>query len=451
MLHMHQQTFFAVFGGYFLVGMLLLLVTCLYDNFKKYFNKDIAFMPLVVIPLVVIFLNLVNQANASYFVVMCTWALDYFMLPCFGILLLSFVEKNYVLDENVSIFEKFMKEKSKNSFIFWSLVLCVAVSSESFRFIFLGTVFFLFVVDYFIRKQKINIKNFSVFYFILIFLNTAVMFSAPYRENGHNMMYYGFHYVLHNNFIPDYFKYVLLGNFASIFVIFSLIFLIRFFVSEKEKDNFCIFITTVVFVNLLFNIILAFVWQPSLPTFNFLHRGLMLNTKTTFLYCSLSCLGFFAAHCKNKKYIFGTIIVFITSYMIGINKSVFNFQGQYEMQNEFKKEYYVMEKYFTLYGKYHHEYLMKCNEGNSTGKGILNANAFHNIDADKNFANYKFIYVTQNCNSKEACLENMIQMAKDRANIDFTVEELAHPDFKKLYLLEQNEITKEEFLFGKQI
>lgn len=453
MLHMHQQTFFAVFGGYFLVGMLLLLVTCLYDNFKKYFNKDIAFMPLTVIPLVVIFLNLVNQANASYFVVMCTWALDYFMLPCFGVLLLSFVEKNYVLDENVSIFEKFMKEKSKNSFIFWSLVLCVAVSSESFRFIFLGTIFFIFVIDYFFRKQKIDVKNFSIFYLILVVLNTAVMFSAPYRENGDRMMENGLNYCLENNFIPAYIKYVVVENFPSILMTFLLLFLIYFLFcgNQKSRKNLCIFIVTVMSVNLLFNAVLAFVWQPSFPTFQFLHYGLRLNTKTTFLYCALSCLGFFITNCKDKKIVFWITILFFISHFIGVSKSLFDFSRQYELQNKFKKEYYVIEKYFALYGKYHHEYLMKCKHGNGTGDGILNASTFHNIDADKNFANYKFIYVTQDCDSSDACLENMIKMAKDRANIDFTAEELAHPDFKKLYLLEQNEITKEEFLFGKQI
>lgn len=424
-LNMHPQVCLISVSSFLFFGIFFSLLLALSENFIKYFdNKNFLFLPvLFIFPLVLL---ITRNSELFWIFISSSWMLSYFFQPVFALLLLNRLEFYYV---NQIIPNK------KNISIIFTLMFFVAIGHEFFKFVFIFGAFLIFLVDFFVFKSKINLKKSWIFY-ISFTLLCLINFLLPEYQSFAKV------HVLNmevNNLLP-YFLH-LISDFKTFIIFKNLFFFLLLAVLfgavicciENEKNKrLLIYNLSVLFSSIIFFLTIFYVDFYEGRTI-FSHSGLRLLFSIMLINSICSLSGYIIKYIKKKAKInyLWLIILFVSVFAGVFSKGIIsNFKEELSGVKDFRKNMYVLEKVYLLNRKkdntiytYNFGYISVENYLLNTYKSNLSVNQI------------KIKPVCENSDDTIACRNNMLKIAKEKLNYNFSEEEIEKADFKTLYEL----------------
>ncbi len=348
-LKMHHQDYMSNYNIYLIFGIYITFILSLLGNFEKYFNKK-TFSAIAIFFIGAIAIILQYSSNGEgklWWFNHDIWFYGYIFNSVFPLFLFSRMEKYYVTEQT-----SFSKYQIISFIIF---VIVTAVGHEYYRVLVVATIPLVFFFNNLLCKNKIKFKNFSIFFISLLIVNSLLLINNFFqiwivdRARTLNECIEIF-----IPYIKDYYQTVITDNIVLyvMIIILSLILFISLKNSEQCK-KILIFSYSIIISILFFNLIIIFGKENY--EFSFNHPGVIFITRLMLFWIILSLSGYLLSKIQNIKYkiAFVSFLVILSISYCYYYKYCFNTETQSSYENNFRKQLYLVEKMFVVYGKDH--------------------------------------------------------------------------------------------------
>ena len=373
------------------------------------------------------------------------WSIAYIFLSIFGIALYNITEYYYV------------SEKKPPKFaiaIIAVLFLCVVVSHEYYKFLFLTIIPAVYFLHHFVFKIKITPKKFlkhTFIYGIITFISVLNNLTYSYmdwflqhinKDESIFSILFDKSFILH--YIQSFMDFLVIKNLSYILIITVVSVYIFYAVKDKKRNKrFLIFTYSSLFAAFLF-FIAGIISSESYDGFvNFVlsqHEGLRALFTFTLLTIFLSQTGYLIKYHPSgaRKYI--AVFGFAGLCLLNQNMFYIKIKDVHFFQKRVKINLYIAEKMFVLNKKINNNniYYSYNNSGMFNDHGIIYM--VHTYKSDYKPNEYSVYHVCLPEDELDVCKDKMIQTAFEKTGYKFTEEELQKLDFSSLYKLNENGI-----------
>lgn len=434
-LNMHPQEAIIISSKLILFPIFLVLLWIISNNLFKYCkNINPVLRGGGVLLSCYIIIYALYSVGANWFFYSCCWFLSYLFLPIFGVTLYNISEYCYVSQEKLS-------KKTITAIII--LMLCIAVSHEYFKFMFLVIAPLVYFLHLLLFRKFPSLKTFAkhlTLYSFIVFMFLLNNFSQEYRYwwDAHIQKDLSFNlskdYI--STFCAAYQKFVLSENLFYFLTFFLFVVIILLAVKDKEKNTrFLIFTSSTIIAALLFFVGGFFASQHYDYYVNWVlpeHLGLRCLLKITLITVIFSSFGYLMQYIK--KSITKQIIAFIIFSLLCIFLFWQNFYLDFfNFEKNMKINAYIIEKAFII---------NKKTKNNKIFYTYNNDNYLvYNIAVYKSDYKYEDFEIIPACKMGDnwtICRENMLKMIEKEFGYKFTEKELKELDFNSLFILNES-------------
>ena len=416
LLHMHHQDYMAQYNIWVILICYLFFLLSVQFHFEKYFKNKLLsiFSVFLIFPILLIFQSVSNGAAKLWWFNQDCWFYAAILLPIFPIMLYTKLEKDFVLNQNLS-----GKDYIK-SFI---LMFFTAFGHEFFRAVVLFSFPLIFIFNNIFLKKKIGCKSFLKSYISVIFIN-ALIFLNPvtlgWFANKKRTLQQCIEIFV--PYMKEYFQVVIMNN-IYLFVAIFVLSVTGFFISAKTEQfkKLLVVSYSVLLSVLMFNI--AIIFGKENFEFSFNHYTVLFFTKTTLFCIVLSLSGYIISLFKNiyGKIIFLVSLLFLSTCYILSNIDCFDTREEEKMEKLARQKRYLMEKMFYLYGKEN----KKIYVFNDPINYFFKYEFLYQYDNLKNIPKFKLVKI-------EDDIEVFKSLIKEKTGVTVTEEELEETKFSNI-------------------
>lgn len=437
-LDIHPQSFYLEYGWYAFFLMFYCFCFVLATNFAKYLK--IKFHYFLLFFLVILFCVAFCLRSSQFMFVLYndSWHLCYILNPIFALLLFQNLEKIYVTGKQFFISDNSKQDdtdsqKENNGTVsrlqkglLFVLLIFMGMNHELLRFVLLGGLFFSYILHKIFIKTKFNEKSF-ILYYLLTFCVCCFSFCLPTFANWYNASCPTKDLTMFLDAICAFIDVVLVPDFPWI-ISFIVLSIATFFLAGRSLQVKKLLITqfSAVISLLIFNYLI--IWASDCRLDICQHNGILFLTKIMFLYSLLSVLGFVFEHCypKLKKLLYVSFAIFFCYFVLC-------FAGDYSMDTNYalttadfnKKSMFVMEKFYSLYGK-EHNLIYAFYPDNITNEHVI---YYLGYWYGKNKKPYNLRFLCKWNEDKGSCMKKVQDEIYKKTNYVFSKGELLDTNF----------------------
>lgn len=419
LLNLHPQICVQLVTSKVFIGIFLIFLFALTNNFFKYQKTKLFYAP-VLLCVFIFVMSMYKKAGFLWSFSNVCWFWSYVFLPVSAIILFSYLEKYYVLQQ---------KPTKREWFSIISLVFLVAIGHEFFRFILLLGVFLALIFDKIFIKTDFSLKKFLLYFLSTTFLCSLTTLTFTYK-NWVESRVYTFSPSDLLPYLSQYFQNIIVNKFSIYFLLATLLILILFFVNNKKQNERLInYVVSFAISLFIFMFVIVFGKDTTDYANPLAHSGLQFLFVTTFLSLILSASGYLLAFndlsIKSKKTL--SIVLIFLGILCLADRHTFDFDEFQKYAQERREIMYIFEKTYLL-SKPHKVLYSPLNPSSFHAQYYLDDTYFNIQKPDL----MDTIVVCKPKDSFASCKDKFLAVAKKDLGYSFTNEELRKMNFTSL-------------------